>query len=194
MRPVARALLRLGVRPDAVTWFGALGVTVVCLVCFPSGWLWQGAVLAMVLSASDMIDGHMARESGWGSAWGSFLDSTLDRVADAGILGGLAWYLGLTAGPLWAALAIWALVAAQVTFYVKARAEAVGASADVGIVTRADRVAVALLGALLAGVGVPGALQAAVILLAVGGTVTVGQRMVEVHRGFIAHQEPGLRE
>lgn len=194
MRPIARALLRLGVRPDAVTWFGALGVTVVCLVCFPAGWLWQGAVLAMVLSASDMIDGHMARESGWCSAWGSFLDSTLDRVADAGILGGLAWYLGLTAGPLWAALAIWALVAAQVTSYVKARAEAVGASADVGIVTRADRVAVALLGACLAGVGVPGALKVAVILLAVGGTVTVAQRMVEVHRGLMAHQEPGLRE
>lgn len=185
MRPIARALLRVGVHPDTVTWCGALGVSVVCLICFPNGWLWQGALLAMLLSCSDMVDGHMARESGSGSAWGSFLDSTLDRVADAALLGALAWWLGLTAGPTWAALAIWALVAAQLTSYVKARAEAVGVRADVGLVTRADRVAVALLGALLTGLGVPAALEAAVSVLAVGGSVTCAQRMITVRRQLV---------
>lgn len=187
LRPVARAVLKLGVTPAAVTWFGTISVTVVCLVAFPLGWLWQGAAVAMVLSLSDMLDGHMARESGTTSSWGAFLDSSLDRVTDAAILGGLAWHLGLTTGPVWAIVAIWALVAAQLTSYLKARAEAVGATADVGVVTRADRVALALAGALLAGVGLPYALEGAMVLLAAGGSWTVGQRFRTVHRQLTRH-------
>lgn len=181
LRPVATGLLRLGVPPDAVTWFGTLSVTTVALVCFPNGWLWQGALLVALLSVSDMLDGHMARAlPDRDRRWGSFLDSTLDRVADAGILGGLAWFLVVRTGAWWGALAVAALVAAQLTSYVKARAEAVGASADVGLVTRADRVAIAVLGALLGGLGVPWAVEGAVLLLALGGGVTVAQRLAAV--------------
>lgn len=183
MRPVARWLVAHGVAPDAVTWFGTLTVTGAALVCFPSGWLWQGALLVAVLSCSDMVDGHMARLlPERDRRWGSFLDSSLDRLADAGILGGLAWYLALERHPAWAVLAVVALVAAQLTSYVKARAEAAGLSADVGLVTRADRVVIALVGALLAGVGVPLALELAITLLAVGGAATVVQRLVAVRR------------
>lgn len=182
LRPVARVLLRLGVRPDTVTWFGAVSVLIVALLCFGMGWLWQGAVIIAVLSTSDMIDGHMARESGTESPWGGFLDSTLDRFADAGVLGGIALHLGLRVGAEWAVVAVAALVAAQLTSYVKARAEAIGCRADVGLVTRPDRIALALLGALLAGVGVPYALQAAVAVVVVGGGITVVQRIVTVRR------------
>lgn len=182
LRPVARLLLRWGITPDAVTWFGALAVTAVALVCFPLGWLWQGAVAVAILACSDMIDGHMARESGTASRWGNFLDASLDRIADAGVLGGLAWYLGIHHGPGWAVVAVTALTAAQTTSYAKARAEAVGCRADRGLITRADRLAIALLGALLAGLGVPFALEIAVTVLAVGGSVTVAQRLLGVRR------------
>ena len=64
----------------------------------------------------------------------------------------------------------------------KARAEAIGCRADMGIVTRADRIALALVGAVLAGVGVPWALQVTVSVLAVGGIVTVAQRIAGVRR------------
>ncbi|MDO5676936.1 MAG: CDP-alcohol phosphatidyltransferase family protein [Propionibacteriaceae bacterium] len=179
--PVARALLRAGLSPIQVTWFGTISVVAASLICFPQGWLWQGAIITLLLSASDMIDGHMAREAGRVTRWGSFLDSSLDRVADAAIIGGLAWHLGLTGGPWWAAVAVLALVAALLTSYLKARAEAVGATADSGIITRADRVALALVGALLAGLGVPYALEAAMVVLALGGVWTVVQRFAEVH-------------
>lgn len=182
LRPVARLLLRLGVSPDAVTWFGATAVTVTALVCFGAGWLWQGALAVGVLSCSDMIDGHMARESGQASRWGSFLDASLDRVADAAILGSLAWHLGLRVSAVWAGVAVAVLVAAQMTSYVKARAEAVGCHADVGVIARADRIVIALLGAVLAGLGIGYALQIAMLILLVGGVVTVGQRLVSVRR------------
>lgn len=180
--PVARRLLRMGIHPDAVTWFGTIAVTVTALVCFGAGWLWQGTIAVAVLACSDMLDGQMARESGQPSRWGSFLDSSLDRIADAGVLGGLAWHLGVRVGAEWAAVAVAALVTAQLTSYVKARAEAVGCRADVGLIARADRIVLALLGALLAGLGVPYALEAAMLLLLVGGSVTVLQRLITVRR------------
>lgn len=182
LRPVARLLLRWGIRPDAVTWIGALSVTATALICFPQGWLWQGAILIAILSCSDLLDGHMAREGGTASRWGSFLDASLDRLADAGILGGLAWWLGLEAGAGWAVVAVWALVAAQLTSYVKARAEAIGCRVDTGLIARADRVVIALAGALLTGLGIPYALAGAMLILALGGTVTVVQRIVAVRR------------
>lgn len=181
LRPVARWLVRAGVQPDAVTWFGAIGVALASLILFPRGLLWQGAVVVLLLSLCDMIDGHMAREAASASRWGTFLDSTLDRVADAGVLGGLAWFLATHSHPGWAVVAVWSLVAAQVTSYAKARAEAVGAKAGVGMVTRADRIAIAVLGALLAGLGVPWALETAIAALALGGTTTVVQRLLVVH-------------
>lgn len=190
LRPVVRLLLRFGVHPDAVTWFGAITVTVTALVCFSAGWLWQGALAVAVLSISDMLDGQMARESGLSSRWGGFLDSSLDRIADAGVLGGLAWHLGVRVGAAWAAVAVAALVAAQLTSYVKARAEGLGCRASVGVVTRPDRIVLALLGALLAGLGVPYALEGAMLLLLVGGTVTVGQRLVAVRRQLPAAESP----
>ncbi|OYO22202.1 CDP-diacylglycerol--glycerol-3-phosphate 3-phosphatidyltransferase [Enemella dayhoffiae] len=182
MRPLARGLLRAGIGPDAVTWFGTLSVVIAALVCFPLGWLWQGALIVGLLSCTDMVDGHMARELGRPSRWGSFLDATLDRFADAAVLGGLALHLALSGQLVWAAVAGVALVWAQATSYVKARAEAVGCHADAGPLTRADRVALALLGALAAGLGVPFALPVMVTLLAIGGLVTVVRRIAEVRR------------
>ena len=55
--PVGRFLVRRGISPDVVTWTGALLVTVVALVCFPSGWLWQGAVLVAVFLGTRTVGG-----------------------------------------------------------------------------------------------------------------------------------------
>ena len=77
---------------------------------------------------------------------------------------------------------LWALVAGQVTSYVKARGESLGLDADGGLAARADRIVVAFLGLVLAGLGVPFALQVAVLVLAVLGSWTVGQRMLRAWR------------
>jgi CDP-diacylglycerol--glycerol-3-phosphate 3-phosphatidyltransferase len=74
------------------------------------------------------------------------------------------------------------LVSAQVISYIKARAEATGLAADGGMVERAERFIIALVGAGLAGLGVPFALDVALWLLAGLQLVTVAQRMVSVRR------------
>lgn len=183
LTPPAKLLWRLHVPPDAVTWAGTILVVVASLATIPRGLLWQGGLLVLVLVLSDGLDGQLARLSGATSTYGAFLDSSLDRVADGALFGAIILYF---AGPgrsqLWAGIALWALMAGQVTSYVKARGESLGLDADGGLAARADRIVVAFLGLVLAGLGVPFALQVAVLVLAVLGSWTVGQRMLRAWR------------
>jgi CDP-diacylglycerol--glycerol-3-phosphate 3-phosphatidyltransferase len=183
MTPPAKLLWRLHVPPDAVTWLGTALVVAASLLTIPRGLLWQGGLLVLVLVLSDGLDGQLARISGQSSTYGAFLDSSLDRVADGALFGAIILYF---AGPghseLWAGVALWALMAGQVTSYVKARGESLGLDANGGLAARADRIVVAFLGLVLAGIGVPYALHVAVLLLALLGTWTVGQRMLRAWR------------
>lgn len=179
--PPARVLLAWGVSPNAVTWAGTLALVVVAFLTVPFGLLWQGALAMGVLVLSDSIDGQMARLSGRTSRYGAFLDATLDRVSDAAVMTATIVHLvRADAPPLVIGIAGWALAVGQITSYVKARAEAEGFRADVGIAARADRLVVILLGLLLSGLGVPWAIEGAVVLLAAAGTVTVAQRVFAV--------------
>jgi CDP-diacylglycerol--glycerol-3-phosphate 3-phosphatidyltransferase len=180
--PLARALLRLGVSPDAVTVAGTLGVCVGALAFYPRGEFFVGTVVATLFVFSDMVDGTMARLSGRSSRWGAFLDSTLDRIADAAVFGGLVLWFAGQRQPLEAGLALFCLVAGVLTSYAKARAEGLGMTADVGIAERSERLIVVFIATGLAGLGVPYVLPAGLWLLAAGGVVTVAQRMVAVHR------------
>jgi len=182
LTPPARLFLSWGWSPDVVTWTGTIAAVVTALVCFPQGWLWQGALLLALIVVSDMIDGQMARLGGKTSTWGAFLDSTLDRLADAAVFGGvLLYFADIRRSMLWAGVTLAALVAGQVTSYIRARAEALDYDAKVGLAARADRLVIVLLGAFLAGLGVPWTLEVAVAVLTVLGTITVGQRMAAVH-------------
>jgi len=181
--PLVRTLLRLGISPDLVTVLGTAGVVLAALICFPQGWLWQGVLVVTVFVLSDMLDGQMAKVSGKASAWGAFLDSTSDRLGDAAVFGGILLYFTYQRdSTLWAAVALAGLVFGQWTSYVKARAESLGFTCSGGLAARADRLVIILVGALLAGLGVPYVLELAVALLAVASMVTVLQRIAQVRR------------
>jgi CDP-diacylglycerol--glycerol-3-phosphate 3-phosphatidyltransferase len=181
--PVARGLLRLHVPPDAVTIFGTVGACIGALVFFPQGKFLVGVLVIVAFIFSDLLDGTMARMSGTSGPWGNFLDATLDRVADGAVFGGLLlWTLFSDQSPWVVAAALTTLVAGQVISYAKARAEAVGATANTGIAERAERLIIALVAAFVAGCGVPFVLPAALVVLAVLSVVTVIQRMIAVRK------------
>ena len=181
--PPARALLRVGVSPDVVTTLGTVGVCVGALAFYPRGSFFWGTIVITVFAFSDTMDGTMARMGGATSRWGAFLDSTLDRIADAAIFAGLVlWFAGRGADLLLAGLSLYCLVAGSLVSYARARAEGLGMTASVGIAERADRLAVVLLAAGFAGLGVPYVLPLALWVIAVASTVTVVQRMLVVRR------------
>ena len=184
IEPPARLLLRMHVSPDAVTLGGTLAVVVVALVFLPQGWFVPAVIILFVLAFSDLLDGTMARMAGTSGPWGNFLDATLDRIGDGAIFGGLALYGAFHGQPWITAAATLALVTGQVTSYAKARAEAVGATANVGIAERADRLVVVLIATGFTGLlDLPWIYLGVVLaLLALASLITVVQRMLEVRR------------
>lgn len=191
IRPLARGLAKIGVTADMITVIGTVGVGASALAFFPRGELFWGAVAVTCFVVFDMLDGAVARERGGSSAWGAFLDSTLDRVGDVVIFGGLLWWFVAGADqPVNAALCLFCLGTSFLTSYIKARAEGLGFTCNVGIAERAVRVFVILTGAGLTGLGVPYAVEVALWLLAAATAVTVGQRFVEVHRQAVGHRNP----
>jgi CDP-diacylglycerol--glycerol-3-phosphate 3-phosphatidyltransferase len=181
--PVVARLARAGVTPDMVTMIGTVGAVAGAVFLIGTGHLFWGAFTVTVFVLLDMLDGALARARGGGSVFGAVLDSVGDRAADAAIFGALVWWFS---GPgdnrLFVLLALLCLVLGVLTSYIKARAEGVGLSCDVGIVERTERLILVLVGTGFSGLGIPYALHVALWVLLVGSAVTVAQRFLAVRR------------
>jgi CDP-diacylglycerol--glycerol-3-phosphate 3-phosphatidyltransferase len=180
IEPVARALLRLGLSADMVTIIGATITVVSALVLIPQGRFIPAFLIVGFFIAMDVIDGTMARLSGTQGPYGAWLDATLDRVADVAVFGGLLWWAAMHSDTLTTTLAWICLAGAVAISYAKARAEAVGATANGGIAERAERLMVVGVGAILYSVGLDWGMTLALGILAVLVVITVVQRAVDV--------------
>ena len=185
--PIARGLIRSGIKPNAVTTAGTL-VVLGSAVAF-----WRGApqlagALLLASGLFDILDGQVARQGGLGTKFGAFYDSTLDRVGESAIFAGIAlWFLsgGVPAAraPVAVGLAIAALVSSLLVSYTRARAEGLGLEAKVGIAQRAERFVLLGVPTLFFGAGRDGALLFWIIVVLAGATtITVLQRVVHVAR------------
>lgn len=183
LAPLGRRLARAGVSADAITVVGTIGAVAGAVVFFPRGVFFAGTLVIWFFVMFDMLDGAVARARGTSTRFGAALDSICDRVADSAVFGSLLWWF---AGPgasrplLLACLLC--LVLGWLTSYVKARAEGLGLTANVGIAERTERLIIVLVGTGLDGLGLPYAQAVALWLLVALSTVTVVQRLVEVRR------------
>ncbi|MBQ1047889.1 phosphatidylinositol phosphate synthase [Verrucosispora sp. WMMD703] len=191
VEPIARSLLRAGVTPNAVTVAGTLGVLVGALGLGARGHLVAGALIVTVFALTDLLDGTMARMSGGSTRFGAFLDSSMDRVADSAVFGAVAFYLATEGNHAGVAAALICLAAGGLVSYVKARAEGLGMTCNVGIAERTERLLIVGVGGLLAGLGLAVALPIALWLLAAVSLFTVGQRMRHVYRQAQQVDVPG---
>jgi CDP-diacylglycerol---glycerol-3-phosphate 3-phosphatidyltransferase len=187
LEPVAGALARTPITPNALTIIGAVGMSAGALALFPTGHLFAGTMVCTFFVMADMLDGALARVKGTTGVFGAFLDSTLDRVADAAVFSGLAaWFVLGGHSRLMAGVALFCLVAGALVSYAKARAEGLGLRADVGLAERTERLLIALVAAGLAGLGVPYVLSAGLWVLAAASAFTFGQRVLAVRRAAAA--------
>lgn len=196
--PIAKFLVSLGCTANTVTVIGAVGTIAVAIVTGITGWLVAGSILMAILAAFDSLDGSVAALTTGGTKFGAFLDSTLDRIADWAILFSIVLYfllhghMSIAAGAIdlndvvgWIGIgaAMYAMMTSFVTSYARARAESVGYEAKNGIATRSDRLVIIFVGMLFSGIfDDPRWLMVFMIILAVLGTITVFQRIFEVHR------------
>jgi CDP-diacylglycerol---glycerol-3-phosphate 3-phosphatidyltransferase len=194
LNPVASALARTPITPNAITIIGAVGMSAGALTLYPTGHLFAGTMVCWFFVMADMLDGALARVKGTTGVFGAFLDSTLDRVADAAVFSGLAaWFVLGGHSRLMAGVALFCLVAGALVSYAKARAEGLGLRADVGLAERTERLLIALVAAGLAGLGVPYVLPAGLWVLAAASAFTFGQRALAVRRAAAraAKLDPG---
>jgi CDP-diacylglycerol--glycerol-3-phosphate 3-phosphatidyltransferase len=175
--PVGQALARTPITPNMVTVAGTAGLSACALTLFPMGETFPGALGCAIFVCTDMLDGTLARIKGTTSVWGQFLDSTMDRVADAAIFGGLTIWFMREHDLIMAIVTLFCLACGFCVSYVKARAEGVGLSANVGLVERPERMLVALTSVGISGLGVPYIMQIGLWALAVGSLYTLWQRL-----------------
>jgi CDP-diacylglycerol--glycerol-3-phosphate 3-phosphatidyltransferase len=180
----ARALVAVGIGPNAVTVVGTLGVVVSAFWFWPAGRLEVGAWLIFAFAMFDSLDGTVARLSGKSTQWGSFLDSTLDRVADASIFGALAVYFHLQGDTTGVVLSVLVVGAGALVPYARAKAESLDVVADNGIAERGDRLALGIFATWSTqALGVPVVVLHVVLgLLLAASVVTTVQRGARVHR------------
>ena len=175
IRPLARVLSAIRVRPDALTvagWF----LSVCAATLFALGYTKMAGAVMLFAGLFDALDGAVARESNLMSSFGAFLDSTLDRLSESAIFVGIVFFYASSSRPYEALLAGVAMSFSLMTSYTRARAEGLGFECEIGLLERAGRVGIlsllSLTGFLIVGVG----------LVAVGALVTTAQRIFHVRR------------
>ena len=140
MLHVGMWLSRIGMTANMATLIGLLLNAGVAAV-IASGHPRIGGVLLLVASAFDMVDGAIARSTGSVSKFGGFFDSTLDRYSEIVVYVGLLVWLNTGSDDhLGSLLVLVASSGALMISYARARAEAIGYSASVGLVARPERV------------------------------------------------------
>ena len=171
--PVGRGFVRVGITPNWLTAIGLL-VTVAGVAVVLLGHPLAGAIVMGFGAVGDALDGTVARLRGTEGPIGAFYDSVTDRFCDAAVFGAAAWLV--RDDPLTFTVAMVAMGAAFITPYIRAKAEALGWVATVGVIERAERMFV-----LIVAIGFD-FLPVALWVLAIGGVITVVQRLRAVVR------------
>jgi CDP-diacylglycerol---glycerol-3-phosphate 3-phosphatidyltransferase len=173
VNPLVTLLARLGVSPNLLTLLGmALHGLFAWLVII--GEMRWAALAIFIFVPLDSLDGALARRTGRQDGnFGAFLDSTSDRIAEIILFAGFVLFFVAQDSP-WLVLATYAALGGSIMVsYARSRAEALGISCKVGLLTRVERYVV-LVAAL-----VFNRPDIGMVVLAVGTWFTVAQR---VHR------------
>jgi len=177
----ALALGRIGLTPNALTIIGSILTASVGLL-IAQGWFVAAGLCLWLFSATDTLDGALARATDRVTVFGAFLDSVCDRYAEAGVFLGLVWWYQTHNDTLGVVLAYVAVIGSLMVSYARARAEGVGLqAADVGFFQRPERIITLGVGLLVASV-LPIFLLIVLAALAALTTLTVIQRVLHVAR------------
>jgi CDP-diacylglycerol--glycerol-3-phosphate 3-phosphatidyltransferase len=182
--PIALALGRAGLTPDALTLLGFTTTVGGAALVALRHWT-LGGIVVLAGGVFDMFDGTLARATGRVSRFGAFMDSVFDRAGEAIV------YLGIVVGaaidehtrvPI---LATAAMGSAFMVSYVRARSEGLGFTtgsgmAAVGLMPREVRLVILSIGLLFADSPNIKALEATLAIITIGATLTVIQRILHV--------------
>ena len=145
LNAIAGFFNQIGLKPNTITVIGVIGNVIAgVLVAFDK--LTWGGLLVLFVVPLDALDGSLARLRGEESHFGAFFDSVTDRYSEIALYGGLLIHFLHLNNWRGAILVFFAALGSVMVSYVRARAESLGFSAKVGLLTRAERYIVLLPG------------------------------------------------
>jgi CDP-diacylglycerol--glycerol-3-phosphate 3-phosphatidyltransferase len=173
--PIARAIARTGISPNALTIAGFLMHLGIAYV-LAKGWFFWGGLCILFASAFDGLDGAVARVSNRTSRFGAFLDSNLDRFSEALMYFGLLLYYMNHGTTVNTVLVYATIIGSLMVSYARARAEGIGVECKEGLLSRFERLAILVIALIL------GVVPLALWVLAILTNLTAFQRMYYVYR------------
>lgn len=160
INPIIKAMIRLHITPNIVTFIGFIG-NIVAAGFFVEAALTQslellgwGGLIILAAGLFDMMDGRLARMSGKSSLFGALWDSTLDRYSELVSLFGICLYFLRMQDEtgFWMGIVTFAaMIGSVMVSYVRARAEGLDIECKVGLMQRPERVVVTAVTAMLTG-------------------------------------------
>ncbi|MBI4294685.1 MAG: CDP-alcohol phosphatidyltransferase family protein [Chloroflexi bacterium] len=175
-----RLLARLGLTANGITVLGFL-LSMGAAYLIAVGYLAWAALVVVAAGICDVLDGALARLRG-SSKFGALLDSTLDRLSEGALLFGVMVFYGGQGDTGKMLLTYVALVGSVLVSYIRARGESLGLSYKGGLLTRAERIVVLVLGLLLNSISGGRSLVAALWLLMAFSYFTSAQRLWYFYR------------
>jgi len=172
--PIVTFLARHGISPNTLTSLGMLAHFLVAWL-ITQGQMQLAGITILLVAPLDALDGSLARKlGGKANGLGAFLDSTFDRLAEIALFGGFLFYYGQTGEELLMVTAYIGISGSLMVSYTRARAEALGYSCKIGIMSRVERYAVLIISLL---VGRP---DIGLVAIATFAYITVAQRIFHV--------------
>lgn len=172
---VVGLLQAAGISPNALTYTGFL-LTALSAFVLAGGFFRWGAIVLLIASIFDMLDGALARATAQSSVFGAFLDSTLDRYSESVTFLALAYYYSGVVGSRTEVMLIFVIIIGSLMVsYTRARAEALNVECKAGMLQRPERVLLLIAGLLI------GWLQPVLWIMAILTNISAAQRIYEVY-------------
>jgi phosphatidylglycerophosphate synthase len=175
LEPIGKALAAVGVTPTMMTAIG-LGIVIVGAILIASDALRTGAIVVLIGSLLDGLDGSIARASDSVTARGAFLDSVFDRIGEIAAFAGLG--VAFVDNERILLLVVLAIGGAMLVPYIRSRAEAEGFNGKGGLMGRAERILLFTVGLIL------GLVEPMLWIFVVLVWITALMRFIDTYRSF----------
>ncbi len=168
----------MGVTPTVMTAVG-LAIVIAGSIVISTGALAAGAVIVLIGSILDGLDGSVARASGTVTARGAFLDSVFDRMGEIAAFAGLGVAVARETGDEAVLLLITlAIGGAMLVPYIRSRAEVEGFNGKAGLMGRAERILLFTVGLMI------GFVEPMLWIFVILVWITALMRFIDTYRSF----------
>jgi phosphatidylglycerophosphate synthase len=156
-----------------------LAIVIAGSIVISTGAISLGALIVLIGSILDGLDGSVARASGTVTARGAFLDSVFDRIGEIAAFAGLGVAVARETGDEGVLLLIsLAIGGAMLVPYIRSRAEVEGFNGKVGLMGRAERVLLFTVGLMV------GLMEPMLWIFVILVWLTALMRFVDTYRSF----------